>query len=1128
MRSVLKRGEAVKYLRSFLILFPFCLCAVHAGELKKSTTSIEYRTHGSGDWNADSTWEYHNSDGWWTTSTPPSTGDSITILPGHTITVSSDLSICNTNIQGEVIVDIGKTLTVFSAGGNPDVTVSSTGVLRIKGALTVSGTLTLRGGSTVIYNGSTAQAVRELDYANLQIDNPAGVDLPIIDTEHMPSHAIRKGLGPSLAVASNVTVNGLLTLTNGDIRTGNNAMTLGASARISETASYSVLGRLSTTRQCTTGSNNTFGGMGLEINVGSGLPFVSVTRTTGSALSDTGKILIRRNFDLSTVAGGLNATLVFHYGTGELNGIGESNLLLYESTNGGSSWVGRGGTVNTGAHTITITGVNTLHSWTAGQPAGLPTLTDISPSSSELGTTLNITIAGTQFMSGSTSVGFGGSGITVNSTTVNSSTQITLNITVASGTSTGFRDVSVTTVSGTATLSNAFEVRLPPNPTPTLFSATPSTGNRGQSLAITLQGKGFQSGLTSVSFGDAITVTSVSVTNSSSLTAQIAIGAGAVLGGRDVSVTNPAPGGGSITLNSAFSILSPTPTISAITPSTIIRGQSTSVTVAGSNFIGGTTSISLGTGITINSFAVNSSTQVVANITLGADASTGVRDVVVTNAPPGGGSATLGSGLTVTNPAPTLSTISPILAARGDVLDVDLTGTNFILGVTTASFGDGIAVNSLTVSSLTRTTANISVGVGSVLGPRNVSVTNPAPGGGTSTLTTVFTVGNPLPTLTGITPAAGKRGQTLNLTLTGTGLISGSTSVNLGANILVKSLVVNTATQMTANVAIGLDAAAGARGVSVTNVSPGGGIATLAGGLTVENPVPVLSSIAPVNGVRGTTLNVTLTGSNFINGLSHISFGPDIQVNSVSVSSATQIVAGITIDQGATTASRDVIVTHAAPGGGTATLSGAFSITNPAPSVASVAPVSAGRGSVLNVTLIGSQFISGVTTVSFGADISVSDLLVKSLTESQVSITISSSASVGPRSVTITNAAPGGGSASLPNGFSVTTSPATEVRADPGALPQQYVLQEAYPNPFNPSTRVGYGLPEDSRIRLDVHNMLGNVVAELAVGERAKGLYELQWHADNLPSGVYLIRMYAESLESTKRFIASRKVVLVK
>ena len=209
-------------------------------------------------------------------------------------------------------------------------------------------------------------------------------------------------------------------------------------------------------------------------------------------------------------------------------------------------------------------------------------------------------------------------------------------------------------------------------------------------------------------------------------------------------------------------------------------------------------------------------------------------------------------------------------------------------------------------------------------------------------------------------------------------------------------------------------------------------------------------------------------------------------------------------------------------------MSGGFSVANPVPIVNSVTPVSGGKGGVLNVKVIGAQFISGVTSLNFGPDISVSNLVVKSATELQANIMIGSSPAVGVRAVTVTNAGPGGGSASLPNAFNVSSSPATEIQSDPGMLPKEYVLQEAYPNPFNPSTRISYSLPEDSRIWLEVHNMLGNVVAELAVGDRPKGMYELQWHADNLPSGVYLVRMHAESLESSKRFIASRKVVLVK
>jgi hypothetical protein len=223
-----------------------------------------------------------------------------------------------------------------------------------------------------------------------------------------------------------------------------------------------------------------------------------------------------------------------------------------------------------------------------------------------------------------------------------------------------------------------------------------------------------------------------------------------------------------------------------------------------------------------------------------------------------------------------------------------------------------------------------------------------------------------------------------------------------------------------------------------------------------------------------------------------------------------------------------VTTTTPPPGGGSATLSGSFTVANPIPSITSVSPSSAGKGSILNLTIVGGQFFLGATSFALGEGFTVNNIVVQSPTQMQASVLISSMAATGSRTVTVTNAAPGGGSASLSGAFTVTSGPATGLERALGLIPDQYVLQEAYPNPFNPSTRIAYALPEDSRIRLEVHNMLGNIVADLAEGVRGKGSYELQWHADNLPSGVYLIRMNAESLESTKRFIASRKVVLVK
>ena len=237
---------------------------------------------------------------------------------------------------------------------------------------------------------------------------------------------------------------------------------------------------------------------------------------------------------------------------------------------------------------------------------------------------------------------------------------------------------------------------------------------------------------------------------------------------------------------------------------------------------------------------------------------------------------------------------------------------------------------------------------------------------------------------------------------------------------------------------------------------------------------------------------------------------------------------GVNVAPDAVMGARDVVVTNPLPGGGVATLQGSFMVANPSPTITSVAPFSAGSGSLLKVVVIGTQFIDGVTSLRFGSDVSITNLFVKGASEIQAIISINPAATPGSRTVTVSNAAPGGGFASLTNGFTITSAPATSNEGELGIVPETYVLQEAYPNPFNPSTRIRYGVPENSSVKIDVHNMLGNVVAELVNGDRSKGMYELQWQADNLPSGVYLIRFNAESSESVKRFIASRKVVLVK
>lgn len=102
-----------------------------------------------------------------------------------------------------------------------------------------------------------------------------------------------------------------------------------------------------------------------------------------------------------------------------------------------------------------------------------PTITSVTPNQGNQGQTLDIVITGYQ-LNRVSAVSFG-AGITVNSFTVNSPTQITANISIATNAAIGTRNVSVTTLGGTTTLAGGFTVNQPSSPPPARrFSASPS------------------------------------------------------------------------------------------------------------------------------------------------------------------------------------------------------------------------------------------------------------------------------------------------------------------------------------------------------------------------------------------------------------------------------------------------------------------------------------------------------------------------------------------------------------------------------------------------------------------------------------------------------------------------------
>ncbi len=78
-------------------------------------------------------------------------------------------------------------------------------------------------------------------------------------------------------------------------------------------------------------------------------------------------------------------------------------------------------------------------------------------------------------------------------------------------------------------------------------------------------------------------------------------------------------------------------------------------------------------------------------------------------------------------------------------------------------------------------------------------------------------------------------------------------------------------------------------------------------------------------------------------------------------------------------------------------------------------------------------------------------------------------------------------------------------------LASDFVLEQNYPNPFNPSTRISYSVPNSSRVKLILYDILGNQVKVLSDEFKEAGNYSYTLNANELSSGVYIVRLNSGS-----------------
>jgi hypothetical protein len=115
-------------------------------------------------------------------------------------------------------------------------------------------------------------------------------------------------------------------------------------------------------------------------------------------------------------------------------------------------------------------------------------------------------------------------------------------------------------------------------------------------------------------------------------------------------------------------------------------------------------------------------------------------------------------------------------------------------------------------------------------------------------------------------------------------------------------------------------------------------------------------------------------------------------------------------------------------------------------------------------------------------------------------------------------------------GATMTADLSVSLAADVGddthteGVPSAFTLDQNFPNPFNPETRISFTLPKRGQVELSVFNLLGEKVDELVNGELGAGTHEYGWKPESVsgqshPSGVYFYRLVTEEITLTRKML---------
>ncbi|MEK8015420.1 MAG: carboxypeptidase regulatory-like domain-containing protein, partial [Candidatus Parabeggiatoa sp.] len=400
------------------------------------------------------------------------------------------------------------------------------------------------------------------------------------------------------------------------------------------------------------------------------------------------------------------------------------------------------------------------------------------------------------------------------------------------------RDGSSTTLGITKLANSIFNTMVGTNK-PAVIDITPTIAPQSGTLDVVINASSHTNfnDSSTVSIGGSVVVNNVKVLSATQIVANITIPSGTTPELYDVNVmtrlgteTETAEGVGLLQVLPPRGLAE----VLSIAPFTIVKGTTADINISGlATSFDETSVLSLGSGITVQKLTVHSPTLMTATVDIGWDADAGLHELLVNT---GSQEAKLANAFLVLSETVNSSTVSkiavitPSRGARGTTLDVEISGQATNLSDESFLYfsGNGVTVTSFDVINATHATATINIDNNATYGFRDVIVET---GDEVATMLDGLEIAD-LPEIQ-LTPRYGSQGETLDIEITGQGtnFIADESVVNIkGTDIDVLSAVVNSSTQITANVQIDSQAGAGWRSVYVTTDSE---VASLHKGLEV-------------------------------------------------------------------------------------------------------------------------------------------------------------------------------------------------------------------------------------------------------------------------------------------------------